>query len=139
MQLLLHNLPQSCVREYYSALRAVLAILYIHSIYAMSVDDGNLTSMCMRVVAFLATPSFPHSPRMNARAPSASTRLFGNDLSHARNLGVPECAKCTKQARKRERERAVDDEFSVPGTCHIAQFIFYIDICGMLPVFSYCC
>lgn len=81
------------------------ATLYIHSVYAMSVDDGNLTSTCMRVVAFLATPPplpLPHSPRMIARAHSASTRPSGNDLSHARNSGVPEC---TEQVREKEREQ----------------------------------
>lgn len=75
----------------------------------MSVDDGNLTSMCMRVVAFLP---LPHPPPTDdcARAQSVSTRLSANDLSHPPEFGWTRMHK-----RERERKRAILDEFSIPG------------------------
>lgn len=76
----------------------------------------------------------PTPTRMIARVLSASMRPSGNDLSHARNSGVTECAKCIEQVR--ERERAVNNESRVSDTCQIAQFVISVSNYGMLRVFS---
>lgn len=99
----------------------------MYKVYATSVDDGNLTSTCMRVVAFLPLLHPPLVANGCARAQSASTRLSGNDLSHTRNLDGPECTE-----QERERKSAIlDDESSIPGTYHVAQVISSVGFCDI--------